>query len=108
MLLATKLAEVCCDRLTFRSFRKLFVTYMVVSHKIFYGEAVLRPVACAPGGKCPLRVCRPPPSYAIVVTYLAGCDAVPQTAAAAAAAADRLVSAILKKRAEKFDSASLN
>ena len=87
--LATKLAEVCCDRLTFRSFRKLFVTYMVVSHKIFYGEAVLRPLACAPGGKCPLRVCRRP-SYAIVVTYLAGCDAVPQTAAAAAAA-DRLV-----------------
>jgi len=83
--LATKLAEVCCDRLTFRSFRKLFVTYMVVSHKIFYGEAVLRPLACAP--ECPLRVCRPP-SYAIVVTYLAGCDAVPQTAAAAA---DRLV-----------------
>jgi len=69
--LATKLAEGCCDRLTFRSFRKLFVTYMVVSHKIFYGEAVLRPLACAPGGKCPLRVCRRP-SYAIVVTYLAG------------------------------------
>ena len=61
-----------------------------------------------PGANAPSASAAPPPSYAIVVTYLAGCDAVPQTAAAAAAAADRLVSAILKKRAEKFDSASLN
>jgi len=59
----------------------LVTKYFMV--KLFCAHSPVRPGANAPSASA-----APPPSYAIVVTYLAGCDAVPQTAAAAA---DRLV-----------------